>query len=363
MIKKSEVTKFPTFLSLIAIRNTILDNFVAKYNYMATNFFNPFENLYFDEDTCFLTGEDLVDKENDFIYLFPEWVMDQFDCWDRKITMMDPKNSYLFRDLKLPCSQRAKAAFDQLDNEVKEAFAKGYEAVKNLDSQRLFLWMGKNVYGMLYHELMIEKQTAFEKDEEFKMHQHLKERFGFFHLMLQSILTPIEFEERKPWSVTVVKVKYSQNFFNYRDDTVNLLFSLGVKGFGIIGLMQDNGAIPEANKEMLDKIGDRELHAIQFEELCARFQYFNYLLQYKPKYVLSKNNDNLHVKALQIVADEERSLFGQWEDSMFAKVLAGYWKPWGLEEKDIMKAEQPVTFLEDVYTYQLIDADSIDFPY
>lgn len=331
---------------------------------MSYTFFNPFENLYFNDTSCFLTGEDLENPETDYIQLFPEWVMDQFDCWDRKITMMDPKNSYTFRDLKLPCSKRVMKAFEKLDEEIKQAFAKGYEGMKALDSEKIFLWTGKIVYGMLYHELMIERRTAYEKDEEFKMHDYLKERFGMFHLMLQSIINPIEYGERKPWSVILTKVKYSQNFFNYRDDSVNLLFSLGIKGFGFIVLMQDNGVNAEEHHEILEKIGEKELHAIQFEELCAIFQYSNYLLQYKAKYALTKNDKNqLHIHAYPIVADEGRDLFGQWEDTMFAKVLAGYWKPWGLEEKDIMKAEQPVTFLEDAYTYQIIDADTIDFPY
>lgn len=169
-------------------------------------YFNPFETLLFNDNTCFLTGEDLTDKNRAFVYFFPEWVMDQFECWNRKIVMMDPQNSYLFKDLKLPCSLAVKEAFDRLDEKIKAGFESGYEAMKTLEEEKLFLWMGKIVYGMLYYELQIEKRTALEKDEDFQMHDYLKERFGYFHLMLQSIVNPIEYGERKPFIVPEIKI-------------------------------------------------------------------------------------------------------------------------------------------------------------
>src|SRR5690606_25195062 len=100
-----------------------------------------------------------------------------------------------------------RAAFDQLDEEVQKAFQGGYEAMKQMDSERLFLWMGKNVYGMLYYELQIEKRETLKKEDPFQMHDHLKRKFGFFHLMLQSIVNPIQYGDLKPWTITLVRLK------------------------------------------------------------------------------------------------------------------------------------------------------------
>jgi hypothetical protein len=49
---------------------------------------------------------------------------------------------------------------------------------------------------------------------------------------------------------------------------------------------------------------------------------------------------------------------------MFAQVLAGYWEPWGFTKKDIITLpDAPISFLENDYTYEFIEPESISLPY
>lgn len=334
-----------------------------KFKTMSLKLYNPFENLYFNDQTCFLTGDDL-NNEDDKITVFPEWIMDRFDYRERKFVLMDTVNSILYKDLKIPCSPKVREAYNQLDREVEQAFDGGYEAMKSFDDHKLFLWISRMVYGVLYQEIDFEIKRLERREEKFKISPVLKERFSMFHLMMQSLISPIEFSEKKPWSIEIVNLNYSNEVFNHRDDAINLIFSLGIKGFGIIACLQDNGVLMNEQKDILAKIGDTVLHPIQFEELCAKILYLDYLLQVTPKYRLEDRSESLYIEALEVEAETDRSIFSVWDNDMFQQVLQDYWTPWALTEKDIMgESNYPISFLEDAYTFEFISPESIKLDY
>lgn len=330
---------------------------------MKLQLFNPFENLCFEDQVCFLTGEDLPENHSTTL-VFPDWVLDQFDMRSKRLNMMDTSNPISYADLKLPCSEEVSTHFDQLDGRIRDAFSKGIHGVKELDEQQLFLWMGKIVYGILYFDLKHEQLKQRKLHGELNLSIHLKDRFAKFHLMLQSLVSPINFEKQKPWSIAIVPLKYSKEVFNYRDDTVNLIFSLGMNGFGIIACLQDNGINLAEHQSIISQIGETVLHPIQFEELVGRFMYSNYLLRYKPTFSITESNESLTIESHPIVANENRPLFGVWEDKMFGQVLAGLWKPWGLTEKEIVvPPNSPISFLQNERTLKFIHPDTISLPF
>lgn len=327
---------------------------------MALQLYNPFENLYFDDKTCFLTGKELQDG-NEAITVFPTWVLEEYKYKYAHFKMMDTVTSIPYKDLKLPCSKQVKEAYEKLDEEVYATFKNGCESVAALDELKLFQWMGRIVFGVLYHDLLLEKK----KNENFEISSRLKERFSYFHLMLQSLIAPVFLGELKPWSIAVVGLKYSKDIFNYRDDTINLMFTLGMNGFGIVACLQDNGVIKKHYETLLNKIGKNILHPVQFEELSAKFIYSKYLLQYKPRYQFKTTETSLHVEALPVEeTDTSKTLFKAWDNKTYASLLAEYWKPWGLTSKDIVRfASDPATYLENERTYEFIDPESIELPF
>lgn len=330
---------------------------------MSIQLFNPLENLHLNDNTCFLSGEDLTTPEA--LSIFPEWMMDRFGLREKRFKMMDKMNEVAYKDLNLPCSIAVKEKFEALEKEVETAFNEGYEAVKAFDSHKLFIWMSKIVYGILYHDLVIEKKVKERQSSEMSISPILQERFGLFHLFLQSFIAPITFTgDLRPWSISVVRLKYSKDICNYRDDSVNMIFSLGVNGFGIIGCLLDNGTVVKEYQPLIDKIGDTVLHPVQFEELCARFQYSSYLLDYKPTYRMKETEDSWVVEALPIVSDGKTPVFDKWDEDTFATVLEGYFKPWGLTKKEIITPpNSPISFLENEVTHQFISPESVKLPF
>lgn len=327
---------------------------------MTSTLFNPFTDLIFDDQFCFLTGDLTTEKMS----VFPVWLLDHFKFGTDRIEMMDKSKSYQYKDLQIPCSPRVKKAFEELEEKIQTAFKKGFEGMKILDQHLLFLWTGRMVYGMLYYEMQYESQRQLRLRENFNLSQSLRERFGNFHLMLQSIVEPITFVGQKPWSIVVFPLKYSEDIISYRDDTVNLLFQFGVQGFGFIACLQDNGIIGGKQKEILDKMEGHVLHPIQFEELFARFHYSDYILQYKPEYKIEKIEHGMTIEAIPLTANGDRPIFGFWDEETFAQLLTNYWSVYGIQRGDIIQFQKPfLSFLENPYTKEFVMPESISLPF
>lgn len=324
---------------------------------MSQTLFNPFKDLIFDEHFCFLSGD--LTTEN--ITVFPQWLMDHFKFGDESIEMMDKSKPYTYADLKLPCSPKVKKAFEKLDIKVKAAYKDGFEGMASLDRELLFQWTGRMVYGLLYYEMLYERDRLLKKGEDFKLSITLRQRFGHFHLMLQSLIEPISFIGKKPWSITVFPLKYSADIFSYRDDPINLMFQFGVNGFGFIACLQDNGVIGEKHKELLDKMEGHVLHPIQFEELYARFHYSDYILQYKPEYKIESKENGI---TIAIETEGMQPLFGLWDEDLFAQLLSNYWQVYGIGKEDIIRFQRPpLSYLENPYSKEFIIPETIDLPF
>jgi len=338
------------------------------FPYMAFNIYNPFQKFNFNPETCFLTGQNL-NSSKEQISIFPEWVLDRYSLRDKTFKMLD-ESILKYQDIKIPCAESViDNAINPLEEEIEKAFTAGYEEVIKVPEERLFQWMSKFMYGVLYNDISIEKgkptvKKYVTKVQEFKLSPFLQERFTKLHLMLQSLVVPMDFKGTKPWSIRVFKIKYSKDVFNYKDESNNLNFSLGMNDFGIIACLQDNGAVGLSQQEMTDKFSNKILHPIQFEELCARFIYNNYLLNSYAEYTVQSTDEKVIVESIPLNGTANKSLFDTWDDDMFAQVLTDYWKPWGItKDKIITLGNSPNSFLENNDTYAIVEPETIKLPF
>lgn len=330
---------------------------------MALNLFNPFKDMIFDPHFCFLSG----DLTTETMTVFPEWYMKHFGFGEEELALMQNTKAKMvaFKDLKLPCAPWVKDKFEELDQKFREAYDRGYEAVKELDELLLFQWSGRIVYGLLYMEMMGEWEYHQDINKPFQFENKLRDRLGKFHHMMQSLIEPITFGERKPWSMVVFPLKYSADITSFRDDIINLMFQFGVNGFGFVVSFMDNEIVKETEQELIDKIKGHTLHPVQFEELYARFHYRVDLLQYIPQYRLRTEDDKIEIQSLPIEqTNPDLPLFGMWVDDFYARLLSNYWQVYGIEKGQIVQFQKPfLSYLENPYNKQFIDPDTIDLPW
>src|SRR5690625_354380 len=330
---------------------------------MALDLFNPFQDMIFDNHFCFLSG----DLTTDEMTVFPEWLMEKFEFGEEEITLMQntKAKSMQYKDLKIPCAPRVKAAFDELDKQFKQAFDHGYEAVNQLDELVIFQWSGRIVYGLLYLEMMGEWELNQEVGKAFKLANKLRDKLGKFHHMMQSLIEPITFSVHKPWSIIVFPLKYSADILSFRDDIINLSFQFGVNGFGFIVCFQDNGIVKETEAELIEKMKGYTLHLAQFEELYARFHYRLDLLQYTPNHKLDLDDGKIEIESLPVEqTNPELPLYGLWSDDFYARLLSNYWMVYGIEKGEILQFQKPfLSYLENPYNKEFIEPENIELPF
>ena len=328
---------------------------------MAITLYKPFEKLNFSKQFCFLTGEKLQSAEEE-ISVFPLWLMQEYELQDKPFKLLDESIS-TYSDLKIPCSGNTYERFiEPLEEEIKTAFLSGYESVKELPELRIFQWISKMVYGILFNEIRIGIIQQKTKGEDFSFSQSLIHKFGNLHMMLQSLNKPVFFDGNMPWTIKVFKISGTKDLFNYRDEINTLTFSLAMKDFGLIACLQDNGTNAIYHKEILAKVSDKTLHPAQFEEICAKFFYSNYLFNRLPEYTIMPTDDAVFIEAMPLRGMSSKPLFDFWQNKTYAQVLENFWKPWGILMFEIIKdPENPMSWLLDK-DQEFIPASSVELP-
>ena len=313
---------------------------------MTTKLYNPFLDFKFDNNTCFLSGESLLSTDEK-IQVFPVWMMRAFDLEDKPFKMLD-ESMLTYKKLQLPCATTVSEAFEKIEATVENAMNIGYDAVKDLDQTLLFQWIAKILYGVVFNEIQVGVRQAVMTGEEMNFSQALVHKFRNLHAMLQSLIVPMEFENKNPFTIEVFHVDNAEDTFMYRDEINTLIFSLRMKDFAIIATLQDNGTNAIYHDEILDKVKGKKLHPIQFEEICARYFYSAYLFNRLPEYTYMETPDKVYVEPMPLNDWTLKPIFDNWTVKTYGQVLENFWKPWGYLLFEIIKnPENPMSFISD----------------
>lgn len=313
---------------------------------MPIHLYNPFKNFRFDNDTCFLSGQTLQSGDEQ-IQVFPHWLMRKFDLEDKPFKLLD-ESIRTYKQLQLPCATEIAERIAEMDSRVEAAFNNGYEAVKQVDRLLLFQWVARMVYGVVFNEIQTGIRQQMLSGEAMNFSQVLAHKFKNLHLMLQSLILPMQFDGGVPFTVLVFEVDNAERTFNYRDEINTLVYSLRMNDVGIIVCLQDNGTNRIYHQEFVEKMEGMRLHPIQFEELCARFFYSAYLFNRLPEYTILPTDEKIYVEPMSLADMSMRPIFDPWQVKTYGQVLENFWKPWKYTLFEIIKdPENPMSFLTD----------------
>lgn len=322
--------------------------------------YNPFELLTFKQDICFLTGQHLTKEQ--YIPAFPIWLIERYQLQEATLMMLNG-NRVKYSQMLLPASDDVVKTIKLLDATTQKAFEEGYASVKALPEIALFQWMVRVLYGVLYQDFSYAINAQALRGEPFHVSDLLKRKLKNLLFMLQSLVVPIQFKEFLPWTICCYPVNISKDILNYKDESHHFNFCLGMNGFAIAACLQDNAAVGNYLKDVLDKIDNETLHPAQFEELYSKFLYANYLLRELPDYTITTNED-AYVFHLPKDEHSHLPLFNKWQDTTYAQVLANHWKPWGIRLEEIYSfPNSPISYLIDEFTQQFIKPEQVNLPY
>ena len=269
-----------------------------------------FDSQKLSDEYCFLCGENLSAGGTQE-HVFPKWLQRKHNLWNESLVLLN-HTSIKYSQLKVPCCGECNNThLGSLENRVRSAVEKGYEASSLLPNLVIYQWIGKIFYGILRKELgllldrrAVDKGTIVQKE--------LMESFSSLHIFLQSIRRPLEFLGDLPFSVLTLNLYYQEgeSSFNFQDSLKGMICSLRTNDVGFIVALEDMGII-----------GASYGRYVQFDELYAKCLYQVSLINHTPNFITSTNVEDPSVPSTVAMFSNRPRNINAWEQSMFAEYL------------------------------------------
>ena len=91
-------------------------------------------------------------------HVFPKWLQTMHDLWNKEL--VSNGTSIRYRQLLVPCCAPCNnVVLSRLEGEVARAAQGGADKVRALGHEKLFTWLAKIYFGVLYAEALLPKRS------------------------------------------------------------------------------------------------------------------------------------------------------------------------------------------------------------
>ena len=226
-----------------------------------------FLNQALDPTRCFLCGAAVGAGQRSREHVFPEWMQHEFSLWNQKLTLLN-HTTIPYRQLVITCCKICNnEILSQLEDEVKSAFIEGADAVRQLDPERLFLWLAKFYYGLLFRDLTLAVERS-DPSLGMIMDQDTLREVGLHHLLLRRLKGQVSWNEF-PASIFVFEALTSRNNsrnFDYSDSLEQPFLTMRCGSTYLVAFLQDFGAVSKLDVDRWSQLvaaRSLKLHPLQ----------------------------------------------------------------------------------------------------
>ena len=315
---------------------------------VALAIYDPFLNMQFDDQHCFLCGLGLDEGLRSDEHVFPKWLQERYGLWNKTIRLINGTH-IPYRQLVIPCCANCNTGpLSALERKIEAAVAQGHKVFSQLDELAVFQWLSKIHYGLVFKELLLKQDRASLASDTILTKEDL-EYYRSVHNFLQSVWVPMEFVGFKPWSLFMFRLHPPRSpmlAFNYRDSITSTVVSAELDEIGIIICMQDNGTQRDWFGSYMERHQDRPLVRPQFYELVAMVLYKAGLMNRTPKYVsaYAEGSGPVTVISPSLQGFSTAPIYDEWDSQVYARILAHFW---GLPFESVYKDGKVLSLLED----------------
>lgn len=281
-----------------------------------------FDEQPLSEGQCFLCGCFLAPGTRADEHVIPKWLQNKHRLWNQTIYLRN-NTTMPYRQATIPCCNACNAALNASEVQIVRAFGNGYDSVAALHPYRLFLWLVKVSYGLLFRELLLPFSRREPKAGPITNQRFLR-RFKVQHVLLQGVfrrVVPYGF----PASIHLYKTEVSddpQSNFDFVDNFVGPFVGLRSNDVGILAILQDWGLNRHGWWPQFGRADHAQpLSAMQFKEIVASCLYQATLLKRPPRIRYRETANGIYVRP-EVNVDSTWDLFAPFRDSAFAHALA-----------------------------------------
>jgi hypothetical protein len=276
-------------------------------------------------NVCFLCARELDETNRTREHVFPKWLLERCALWDAELSLLN-RTSIRYRHLTIACcTQCNNERLAPLESEIAAAFAEGPEAVRNLDPDRLFVWLAKFYYGLLFRELTL-LLTRSDLAQGPIVTEELLREYGIHHLLMRRLLGEVEWNEF-PATIFVFEALRGEPpsiNFDYFDAFDAPFLCLRIDRVFLSAFLQDFGTVRQLGVEdgpRLSAARKLKLHPFQCGELMALFYTVLKLQERPPKIVVGKTQSVWQVNVMPLGGLTQASPFADWNPELFRRVF------------------------------------------
>lgn len=287
-------------------------------------FYLPEKDQSFTDNRCFLCGQYLDSNNRSDEHIFPKWLLNEFNLWDDQLTLPN-KTCIQYKNLTIPCCKVCNTThLSTLENYIKMKYYEGYDSFKKIDEFKLFLWLNKIFYGLLFKDTLLPLKRQKQNEKKI-IPPELLEKYCTTHLFLQGTRTSMNFSGLKPWSIFIFNTKKSNNIrnnFDYLDDLITSTFAIRMGEISVVAVLQDNEEQAHILKDTIIMLQKVKLHPIQIKELFCRVKYKHKTSMFTAKYLISQHSsDGFIIDSLPLGGCSEQ-VYSDWDNAHYTKLLS-----------------------------------------
>jgi hypothetical protein len=278
-----------------------------------------------DPNACFLCGDEAIGPKRTREHVFPKWLLRRHSIWDARMTLLNG-SLIPYSQLTVTCCKECNGThLSQLESEVAQAFAGGPDGVRSLPEDRLYLWLAKFYYGLVFRELTLALDQRSKAGDTIVTDEILR-NYAIQHLLLRQVLGRVVCNAN-PGSIFIFDALDSTDSaatFDYFDAFDGPFVCLRSGPTFVVAFLQDFGALEGhgvENSPWIAAARSVALHPLQCIEVMAFFYTILKLRQRAPKFVIGKVEDQYSVMVLPQGGLSGRSPYGDWDVDLYRNVL------------------------------------------
>lgn len=252
--------------------------------------------------TCFLCGRTAETTEE---HVFPRWLQRRFDLWDQFVVLLNGTR-IRYRDLRIPCCTECNNEhLSQVESKVSTLCSDGDADRLNAESDTLFIWLYKLMYGINYKELFLSNDRKDPNARKIVSQESHSPR-GSYKLFLKFARGGLKSVEFSPYSVFVFRIQDSSpTTYYFASEPYKLVASAIIGNVGIVASFQDDGYISKdiSRYGVLD--GRKTLSLAEFGDFSAFVMHLKTRMKMPPNYLVAKYRDRIELR-VQPWAETER---------------------------------------------------------
>ena len=280
--------------------------------------YNPFDEMTFTYDKCFLCGNMLTDENRSKEHVYPKWLQGKFNLWNDSLVLLNATD-IKYKNLTIPCCKKCNGILSaKIEKPIERLVDAGYEEFVKCDRNILFQWLNKIAYGVLFKELSLKFDRKNPNSEPIYTAEAMKER-KMQYMFLKSTISETEFH-KKPYSILIFHIKNNEPRYWAWENPFIHTFCMQMNDIGIIACLMDGNLNEQffMSFEKQRSLIDKYLHPAQFLEICAMFSYKASLLRKRPFY-LTVFDDKTPKDILSF--DISGEAFDDWNQEEYARLF------------------------------------------